>query len=103
MPNPNQTLLNYPLTRRAKTQQHSMSISSSQNLSQQFVNPSSLLSIKHSISTSDDMSFLNNDMVDNSPVSTSSSEQNAESKRRRNIKVNILLKKKIKYSKSFLF
>lgn len=65
MPNPHQTMLNYPTTRKGKTQQLPMSIPSSQNLPQQYQNPSSLLSIKHSHSAPDDMSYLNSDMVIN--------------------------------------
>jgi hypothetical protein len=68
MPNPNQTMLNFPLTRKAKTlQQQSIARSASQdiplNISQQYATSSSILSNKRSISIPEDMSFLNNEMV----------------------------------------
>lgn len=65
MPNPNQTMLNFPLTRKAKTlQQQSMSRSTSQDIPlQQFATPTSLLTNKHNISTPENMPFLNNNMV----------------------------------------
>ncbi|CAF3932113.1 unnamed protein product [Rotaria sordida] len=91
MPNPTQTMLNYPLTRKAKMQQRVLSRAASQeipmNIPQQFTNPSSSLTNQQRASTSTDMSYLNNDMIVNtSPLSSPTSGQNAESKRRRNIK-----------------
>jgi hypothetical protein len=67
MPNPNQTMLNFPLTRKAKAQQRSMSRSTSDdiplNMPQQFVSSSSLLSNEHSTSTTGNMRFIHNEMV----------------------------------------
>jgi len=63
MPNPNHTILNYPYTRKAKTQQQqrSMTRSTSQdihlNLPQQFATTT-----KHSLSMPGDLPFLTNDV-----------------------------------------
>ncbi|CAF0902970.1 unnamed protein product [Adineta steineri] len=86
MPNPNQTMLTFPLTRKAKTQRSASIIGSADmplNIPQEYSTASSLLTNKHSISTPENMSYLNNDML----MGTSTlSNSNAESKRRRNIK-----------------
>jgi len=65
MPNPNHTILNYPYTRKAKTQQQqqrSMTRSTSQdihlNLPQQFATTT-----KHSLSIPGDLPFLTNDVI----------------------------------------
>jgi hypothetical protein len=67
MPTADEPVLNFPLTRKGKAQQRSMSCSISGhiplNMPQQFVASSSLLTDKHTISTSGNMSFLNNEMV----------------------------------------
>ena len=67
MPNPDQAMLIFPLTRKAKAQQHSMSRSASEDISlnmpQQLVGSSSLLKTKHSISTPGMAPFSNNEMV----------------------------------------
>ncbi len=63
LPNPNQTIFNYPYTRKAKIQQRSISQDISLNVPQQFVTTSTLLPNQHSRSTPEDMSLLNNDMV----------------------------------------
>ncbi|CAF3505184.1 unnamed protein product [Rotaria socialis] len=92
MPNPTQTMLNFPLTRKARMQQRSTSRSISEdiplNMPQQFNSTtSSSLTSQQKSATSGDTSFLNNDMLANtSPSSNSSCGQNAENKRRRNIK-----------------
>ncbi|CAF1281901.1 unnamed protein product [Rotaria magnacalcarata] len=92
MPNPTQTMLNFPLTRKARIQQRSTSRSISEdmplNMPLQFNSTtSSLLTSQQISATSGDMPFINNDMlVNTSPSSNSSCGQNAESKRRRNIK-----------------
>jgi hypothetical protein len=69
LPNSTQTIMNYPLTRKAKAQQHSMVRSDSEdvslNMSQSFATPTGLLPPKHSLSAPDHLSFLNTDMVIN--------------------------------------
>jgi hypothetical protein len=52
-------MLNYPLTRKAKIQRHSISQDIPLNMAQQFATPSALLPNKHS----GDMPFSHNDMV----------------------------------------
>jgi hypothetical protein len=69
LPNPTQTMFNYPLTRKAKAQQHLMNRSASQDVSlnmtssSSFATPSALLSRKHSLSTPEHIPYLNNEMV----------------------------------------
>ncbi|CAF5200555.1 unnamed protein product [Rotaria magnacalcarata] len=68
MPNPTQTMLNFPLTRKARIQQRSTSRSISEdmplNMPLQFNSTtSSLLTSQQISATSGDMPFINNDMV----------------------------------------
>ncbi len=68
MPNPNQTMLNFPLTRKAKTVPRAMTRSTSQDITlnipqQHFATPTSLISNKRSMSIPGDVSHLNNDTV----------------------------------------
>ncbi|CAF3570841.1 unnamed protein product [Rotaria sp. Silwood1] len=91
MPNPTQTMLNFPLTRKARMQQRSLTRAVSQDIPmtipQQYSSSVSSLTNQPRASTSADTSFLNNDMIVNtSPSSSPNCGQNAESKRRRNIK-----------------
>ncbi|UJR37641.1 hypothetical protein I4U23_030338 [Adineta vaga] len=87
----NETLLNSSLPRRNKIQR-TVSRSTSEEIPlplqhQQYHISTPPISIKHSASVSNELGFLNgNGQLDSSPSSTSSSGQNAESKRRRNIK-----------------
>ncbi|CAF3142913.1 unnamed protein product [Rotaria sp. Silwood2] len=65
MPNPTQTMLNFPLTRKARMQQRPLCRAASEDIPmtmpQQFSSSSS--SNQQRASTSSDISFLNNDMV----------------------------------------
>jgi len=63
MPTADEPVVNFPLTRKGKAQQRSMSEDIHLNMPQQFVASSSLLTDKHTISTSGNVSFLNNEMV----------------------------------------
>ena len=68
IPNPPQTVLRFPLTRQAKTQQNSMTRSTSRdntllNMPQQFATSSTLLPHKQSLSMPADLSYTNNDLV----------------------------------------
>ncbi|CAF1585180.1 unnamed protein product [Rotaria magnacalcarata] len=89
--NPNEVTLNAPSNRR-NTMQTSMSriISEEAPLNfpqQQYSTSSSSLTNNQNVATSNDMIFFNGDMThDSSPSSSSSGGQNAETKRRRNIK-----------------
>ncbi|CAF0807498.1 unnamed protein product [Adineta steineri] len=87
----NGSLLNSPLPRNNKIQRTGSRLTSEEIPlplpPKQFILSSPSMSIKQSGSTCSDITFLNgNGPLDSSPSSTSSSGQNAESKRRRNIK-----------------
>ncbi|CAF1120674.1 unnamed protein product [Adineta ricciae] len=84
MPNPNHTMLNFPLTCKSKTHRPvSRAVSEDMPMMQQFNISAPLATTKHSMSIPGNLSLLNNDMLSQDP---SPSGINAESKRRRNIK-----------------
>lgn len=84
-------MINFPLTRKTKLDQaRALSQDVPSTASPPYVTSTSLLAAKHSLSMPNDLTFFGHDLLNNSPSgSNSSSDQNAETKRRRNIKVRI--------------
>lgn len=85
--NPNNRMINYPLTRKTKLDQtRSASQDIPTTISPPYVTSTSLLTAKHSLSIPNDLTLFNPENINSPTISNSSSDQNAETKRRRNIK-----------------